>query len=129
MFFGHDTTNSRGVLVLHRESLDYELKVCKQDQVGTCRYIILTGNVQGQSLFLVNIYAPNKNKEQCVFYDEILKEIDQIQDIDTECKLIIGGDFNLILDSELDSFGGKPKVKDASTKLENVCNNLYFTDI
>jgi len=35
-------------------------------------------------------YAPNKNKEQCVFYDNIQKEIDQFQD----SKLIIGGDFN-----------------------------------
>lgn len=127
MFFGHGATNSRGVLVLVKESLDCEIKVCKQDNEG--RFIMLTGNVQGQSLFLVNIYAPNKNKEQCVFYDEIQKEIDQIQDIDPETKLIIGVDFNLILDSELDGSGGKPKVKDACTKFGNLCNNLDLTDI
>ena len=127
MFFGHGTTNSRGVLVLVKESLDCEIKVCKQNNEG--RFIILTGTVQGQPLFLVNIHVPNKNKEQCVFYDEIQKEIDQIQDIDPEPKFIIGGDFNLILDSELDGSGRKPKVKDACTKVENLCNNLDLTDI
>ena len=128
MFFRRGTTNSPGVLVLTTESLDCELKVCKQDEEGT--FIMLTGNVQDQSLYLVNVYAPNKNKEQCVFYDNIQKEIDQFQDLDLESKLIIGGDFNLILDNELDSLGGKPKVKDACTKVENPCNkNADLIDI
>ena len=71
MFFGHGT-NSRGVLVLVKESLDCELKVCKQDDEG--RYIMLTGEIQGQSLLLVNVYSPNKNREQVVFYDGIQKK-------------------------------------------------------
>ena len=69
MFFGHSTTNSRNVLMLAKGSLDSELKVCKQDSGG--RYIMLTSNLQGQLLFFVKIYAPNKNKEKYVFYDEI----------------------------------------------------------
>lgn len=90
---------------------------------------MLTGNVQEQSLFFVNIYPPNKNKEQCIFYDNIQKGIDQFEDLGPESKLIIGGEFNLILDNELDGLGGKPEVKDACTKVENLCNNLDLIDI
>jgi len=32
MFFGHGTVHSRGILVLVKENLDCELKVCKQDK-------------------------------------------------------------------------------------------------
>ena len=70
--------------------------------------------VHDQSLFHVNINAPNKSKEQWAFYDNIQKEIHQFQDLHLESKLIIGGNFNL--DNELDCLGGKPKVKDACTK-------------
>ena len=53
MFFGHGTVHSRGVLVLEKENLDCELKVCKQDKQG--RFIILKGLVQGYSFGFVNI--------------------------------------------------------------------------
>lgn len=46
-----------------KESLDCELKACKQDEG---RFIMVIANVQEQSLFLVNVYAPNKNKEQLI---------------------------------------------------------------
>ena len=70
-----------------------------------------------------------QNREQCVLYDNSQKEIDQFQNLDPESKLIIGVDFNLILDNELDDLGGKPKVKDACSKIENVFNNLDLIDI
>ena len=43
------------------------------------------------------------------FYDEIRNEIDKM-DIDTDYKIMIGGDLNIILDLDLaDRSGGKPK--------------------
>ena len=80
--------------------------------------------VQGHSFVFVNIYAPNKVNEQCVYYKEIQKEIDQLPDIDMDCRVIIGGDFNVILDPNLDGSGGNPKLKDSCIKVENICSNL-----
>lgn len=42
-------------------------------------------------------------------------------DIDDDCRMIIGGDFNVILDPDLDGFGGKPKLKESAKQIENVC--------
>ena len=68
LIFSHGSDcveHSRGVLILVKEGLDCELKVCKQDKLG--RYVIMKGLVQGQPFIFVNIYAPNKVNEQCVF--------------------------------------------------------------
>ena len=65
-FFSHGSELSRGVLILVKEGLDCELKVCKQDELG--RYVILKGLVQGQPFIFVNNYAPTKVNEQCAFF-------------------------------------------------------------
>ena len=31
------------------------------------------------------------------------------------------GDFNVILDPDLDGFGGKPKLKESAKEIENIC--------
>ena len=46
-----------------------------------------------------------------------------------ECRVIIGGDFNIILDPNLDGSGGNPKLKDSWDKAENICCNLDLIDI
>ena len=78
-------------------------------------------------LFL-NIYAPNKTNEQCIFYDEIQNELDKLE-IDTDCKLIVGGDLNVIREPDLDGSGGSPKLKESSKKIENLCLSLHLIDI
>ena len=51
---------------------------------------------------LLNIYAPNKLSEQTLFFDQIKDELDN-SGIDDDCRIIIGGDFNVILDPDLGS--------------------------
>ena len=66
LYFAHGSEHSRGVLILVKERLNFELKSCTHDKQG--RYIILIGNVQEQPFVFVNIYAPNKTSEQCIFF-------------------------------------------------------------
>ena len=112
LFFSHGLEHSRGVLTLVKEGLDCQLKVCKQDELG---HVILKGIVQGQPFIFVNIYALNKVNEQCVFYDEIHNELGKVE-TDADHRIIIGGDFNVILNPDLDGSGGKPKLKESSKK-------------
>ena len=39
------------------------------------RYILLSAIVQGSDYILGNIYAPNKIKEQCTFFDELQQKL------------------------------------------------------
>ena len=126
LFFSHGSEHSRGVLTLVKEGLDCQLKVCKQDELG--RYVILKGLVQGQPFIFANIYAPNKVNEQCVFYNEIRNELAEVE-ADADHRIIIGGDFNVILDPDLDGSGGKPKLKESCKNLENLCSSFDLIDI
>ena len=69
MFFSHGSGHSRGVPVLVRNNLDFQMHSSKSDSQG--RYIFLEVSIQDSSYFLLNIYAPNKCGEQCAFFKEI----------------------------------------------------------
>ena len=66
--------------------------------------------MQEQPFVFVHIYAPNKTSEPCTFFEEIQTELDSLS-VEADCDIIIGGDFNVILDPEFDGLGGKPKLK------------------
>ena len=74
LFFSHGTEHSKSVLILVKNSLEFELKTAKVDPNG--RFIILEANVQDQSFLFVNLYAPNKTNEQSTFFEGILEELD-----------------------------------------------------
>ena len=126
LYFAHGSEHSRGVLILVKERLNFELKSCTLDKQG--RYIILMGNVQEQPFVFVNIYAPNKTSEQCIFFQEIQTELDNLN-IEADCDIIIGGDFNVILDPEFDGLGGKPKLRDSVKIIEQIRLSFDLTDI
>ena len=64
------------------------------------RFLILKAFIQGQSFVLVNIYAPNKIKDQFTFFEEIQKKkLDELV-LEQNCEIIIGGDFNVILEPD-----------------------------
>ena len=71
MFFSHGSSHSRGVLVLVRDNLDFQLRSIKVDSQG--RYVFLEVSIQDSPYFLLNIYAPNKCSEQCTFLKKYQK--------------------------------------------------------
>ena len=126
MFFAHGSNHSCGVLVLVRDSLEFEMKSIITDDNG--RYILLNAKVQGSDYILGNTYAPNKTKEQCNFFDELQQKLDDFITIHDQ-RIIIGGDFNVIMDQNLDCAGGSPKEKESVKLLNDICLNYNLIDI
>ena len=118
MFFSHGSEHSRGVLILIKNSL-FELKSVCQDNQG--RFVLVEASVQDQKFIFLNIYTPNKTNEQTIFFDRIKDELDNTC-IDDDCRIIIGGDFNVILDPEFDGQGGNAKLKEPTRQIENICS-------
>ena len=85
LFFSHGTNHSCGVMVLVRSDLDFKLKSFEVDNEG--RYIIMEADVQSSNFLFVNIYAPNKVQEQCRFFDNLNKAIENAV-VDKENKII-----------------------------------------
>ena len=89
-------------MVLVRSDLDFNLISINSDDEG--RSIVM---VQGSPLLFVNIYASSKTQDQCCFFDKLN---DNIEDCvaNKELKIILEGNFNVTLDSDLDCSGGRP---------------------
>ena len=113
-------------MIMIRNCLEFELKSIRQDNQG--RFILLEALVQDQNFILLNIYAPNKSDEQLLFFGQIKDELDRIN-IEDDCKIIIGGDFNVILDPDYDSHGGKPKLRESVKQIEDICLLHDLVDI
>ena len=62
-------------MILVRDDLDFKLNlVCSNDNG---QYIIMEAEVQGSSVLFVNICAPNSMQDQCCFYDNLNKNIEE----------------------------------------------------
>ena len=105
----HVTNHSCRVMVLVRSDLEFDLKYVEVDV--QCRYVLVEADVQGSNFLFVNVYAPDKVQEQCLFFDNLNKIIENFV-VDKEQKKIVigggGGGFNIVLDSDLDCSGGNP---------------------
>ena len=70
----------------------------------------------------------DNNNNNNLFFDQIKDELDN-SGIDDDCRIIIGGELNVILDPDLDGFGGKPKLKESVKQIGNICLLCDLVDI
>ena len=126
IFFSHGRSHSRGVLLPVRDNLDFQLRSIKVDSQG--RYVFLEVSIQDSPYFLLNIYAPNKCSEQCTFFKEI-SEILKAARAEQDYSIIVGGDFNVILDPDLDGRGGNNRKKDSAKLFEDMHLDFDLVDI
>ena len=101
--FCHGTYNSRGVAILFPDHYDYTINEVIRDNTG--RFLLLDMTINEQPIILVNIYAPTKNheNEQMAFLNFISERLEEYIDKN----IILGGDFNVCLNQDLDKTGGK----------------------
>ena len=87
-FFSHGISHSKGTMILVKEQLDFKLISLKTDSLG--RYIFLEAEIQDSSFVLLNIYAPNKCTEQCVFFSKLTENVKDFV-MDADKSIIVGG--------------------------------------
>ena len=69
------------------------------------RYIILKVEIKDNIYVLINIYAPNKDKDSFKLFVDLLARLKN-ENLDEKENIIIGGDFNCPLNTILDKKGG-----------------------
>ena len=95
-YFSSYTTNSRGVMTLINNNFEQKVKRIKTDENGN--FMILDMVIEDKEVTLVNIYGPNNDNPQ--FYEQMKQKIEEFQND----HVIICGDWNMIMDVEMDSF-------------------------
>lgn len=126
IFFAHGTNKSKGTLILIKNDLDFEAKNVKTDKNG--RFVLIKAVIQNSPFILVNVYAPNDTKEQINFFSEINYILEDLE-FDPDSNIVIGGDFNVTFDTDLDCSGGKPVLKESVKKLKEIEANFDLIDI
>ena len=125
--FSHGTSNSKGILIAFRESINYKIRSAQCDANG--RYIILDPEIDNCPFILINYYAPNDECQQLQALEEISNILDRL-DFKENTQFIWGGDFNVLFDEKLDADGGNPKLKDKSiTKIISMMSENDLCDI
>ena len=105
------------MIILVRSDLDFNPRTISCDDEG--RSIIIEAEVQGSPFLFVNIYSPNKVQDQCRFFDKFNKNILDCV-VNEELRIILGGDFNVILVSDFDCSGGRPFRKDSVKHVQDL---------
>ena len=87
----HGSSNARGVAILFKNGIDYSINHKIVDPEG--RYIILKACIQDKVYVLINVYAPNKDKDQVNFFNNLLSIL-QNENLDSVDNIILGGDLS-----------------------------------
>ena len=97
-FFSSHTGQSRGVAILINNNFDFKLLNEEKDEDGNL--LVLDIEINNKKVTLINLYAPNRDDPQ---FFRSLK--DRISKSVNPC--IIAGDFNLVLNPEIDMYNYK----------------------
>jgi exonuclease III len=103
------TNNSKGVVILIRENLEHEIIEEIADKEG--RWIIATIQLKGVILTIANFYGPNDDDPSHL--EKMIEELYRIK----PSKLVVTGDFNLVLNINIDKQGGLPRTNFKSQKI------------
>ena len=95
----HGSPNARGVAIFKKNGIDCSINHKIVDPEG--RYIILKACIQDKVYVLIDVYAPNKDKDQVNFFNKLLSIL-QNENLDSVDNIILGGDLNCQLDPLLD---------------------------
>ena len=120
IIFSHGKTNSKGVCLIVPDSLKSSIIKFYSDSEG--RFIIVDISLNETIYTIAGVYAPTKTfvVEQQNFLRNLIDNLNEF----SSTNLLIGGDFNIILDDKIDKKGGivdniSPYKKDLLDFIEN----------
>ena len=124
-FFAHGTNHSRGVSILFNDKLDV------QDIVVQCIFngqlLMLRAKVHDTDLMLVNVYAATQRQYREGFFCRLNSEL--IKHYKGNCELILGGDWNCVLNISKDVQGTNNRYYKKPTNLKKIMNIYALCDV
>ena len=119
------TKRSKGLLTLFHKRFDESCITLVKDNE---RCLISELSVDDMSFYFLNIYAPCINTEKVLFLDNITKFVNEYIS-DQDSRLIILGDFNNVLDNQLDIISGEHHADKIVKRFQSLVSELWVVDI
>ena len=115
VFHSQFNAKARGTAILISKNIPFQVKKVISDAHG--RFVIVSGQLFNSLVTLVNVYAPNY--DDCNFFTKLFSTIPG----EDNYNLIIGGDFNCVLNTVLDRSSTRTQ---SLTKSAKVINDLML---
>ncbi len=115
------SSHSRGVSVLFNRNVKYDIRNKIVDPNG--RYIVFDLFFGQQSYRFINIYAPNSEYERVCFFNNMINWIDP------DKETFIAGDYNCVLNSDIDRMNCTGKNDVGQVDLKNIMNMFNLEDV
>ena len=119
--FSHGTSNARGVAILCKNKSKTKIEEVHRDMNG--RYLICKVGIGQYSYCIANIYAPNVNDEE--FFKEVFCKVNELNCV----HIILGGDFNVVLNAELDRSVNNSYNQNNLKEIEKAMEDMQLCDI
>ena len=126
LFFSHGKTNSCGVAIGFVAKKALNILNIKRANLG--RILVIEVKIDQSAFVLINIYKANTDSEQLHTLNDLINIPENFEDIQNK-SVVLGGDFNVILNPSLDLEVGKPVIKKKTiAKLIQITENLDLCD-
>ena len=122
LFCSNDTAKAKGVAILIKNNLEFILEKCETDNEG--RIVCIKAKIQGKTVVLCNVYEPNSDCPE--FYHRVIKVINLMEDKEM---LILGGDFNLVMNVKKDRLNPSTNNEKSLAVLQEFMDNENINDI
>lgn len=120
-YFSNYSGYARGVAILIHNRIPFQLLSLLLDPEG--RYVILHGRMMEHIITIVSVYAPNNDCPE--FFHSLQPLLSKYRN----WGIVLGGDLNILLSTELDSSKSLPHSKPRALKaLSELCSDLALVD-
>lgn len=123
-YANHGTNHSRGILIGIKNNVDVKCEKVYGDNQGRLLGVKIV--INSKLYYLWNVYAPNDVNERKIFLSDM---ITVIQENSSDGHVIIGGDFNTVLNPSVDKIGGNTPSPICANIINNFLKENEFVDI
>ena len=119
-FYSAGTNNSKGLITLVKCDFLKDPAIFYRND----RVLGIKGKVDGDYFFFINVYGPTIKKERPKFMSDLYNCLGKC----STDKIIIGGDFNLMFDCEVDNIAGEKHDDFSTSNFRNWAYNNELID-
>ena len=122
-FNSHGTSQAKGVSILITKRLGNNVKCLSIQRDSEGRFLMIKLLIENKIWLLSNIYGENNDCPQ--YYEQIAHMLNEQE---ADC-IVLGGDFNLVMDAQIDSKFRKESHVKAKEILHTIIDELELVDI
>jgi len=121
LMFSVGTAHSGGLVILLRKGFSCSCDVIYESE----RLLAVNVDIGGKSVVVINAYAPNTIIEKNTFFEKTIDVINNLRVDD----LILCGDFNCVLNNNMDIISGEKHAAGMVEKFNDVLNRCDLQDV